>query len=301
MPSSPVPPTPRSRARLRTAAPSTPAEPREAPQPEDQAAPMTPGMLPFSPGIPETPPFSPGVPGTPDMTSFPGPLPRPQEDDDVDLHAQLFAPDAEGDDANAELNDTARHERNKATKADSGPTALAGPSVPVEHSSPVFEPATAAGQLASESSRPSQAASLPKLPQKRPADALCSTGAFKFFVDSFGEAVLEKRGEADDIRPPFRRQPFYRSYLGSHARKLEMAKHNIHDDPGREDASSDDESLTNFQQPHALPPGAQATGPRTALERDRQPPSCLLREVPGVSQGRGEQLAELGRHTTPFS
>ena len=126
----------------------------------------------------------------------------------------------------------------------SGSEPSAGPTAVVAQSSPVFEPSATAEQPASESSQPSQAASLPKLPQKRPADALYSTGAFKFFVDSFGEATLERDGEAFDMRPPFCRQAFYNSYLSSHARKQEMAKRNIHDDPGREDASSDDEQMT---------------------------------------------------------
>ena len=179
---------------------------------------MTPGMLPFSPGIPETPPFSPGIPGTPDFTNLPGPPSRLPDGDNDDLLDRLLSPDAEGDNLAVENDDTTHHERNEATQATSGPAVLVGPSFSAEQSLSPSEPQAAAGQDASESSRPSQLSSLPKLPQKRPADALYSTGAFKFFVDSFGEAILEKNGETDDIRPPFCRQPFYRAYLSSHAR-----------------------------------------------------------------------------------
>ena len=105
-PSSPGPPTPRSRrgrsrapTGRRSTVPRTPqqntqadesplpaaATPRELPQAgttcelpqartdqeaEASPAPLTPGGLPFSPGVPETPPFSPRVPGTPDCNTL---------------------------------------------------------------------------------------------------------------------------------------------------------------------------------------------------------------------------------------
>ena len=77
VPSSPVPPTPRGRPRSRTPSRRTKA-PAEAKRGERQAtaaepqaatyvpAPVTPGGLPFSSGVPETPPFSAPAPGTPE-------------------------------------------------------------------------------------------------------------------------------------------------------------------------------------------------------------------------------------------
>ena len=84
LPSTPVPPTPRTRRgrsrtpsrRTQAVSGSPGARHRVWPEIVDASAgysdaPPTPGALPFSPGVPETPPFSPAVPGTPDYNHLP--------------------------------------------------------------------------------------------------------------------------------------------------------------------------------------------------------------------------------------
>eukprot|EP00439_Symbiodinium_sp_Y106_P040403 s4486_g4.t4 len=84
---------------------------------------------------------------------------------------------------------------------------------------------------------------LPLLPQKRPADALFTTGAYRFFFDDFGEGVLEETPTTDPLPVPFRREAYYQAYLTSKSRGREMEQAGVYEEPDRPDASSDDEAL----------------------------------------------------------
>ena len=264
VPTTPVPPTPRNRsgrsrtpsrrARSTTRSPVGVGPQREALQPESstsvlpqEAAPLlTQDELPFSPGVPETPPFSAAAPGTPDYNH----LPSEQQRELPELQTGAAAlPGGSYDNTHNEHNEASAYE---------------GPVGPVEignFDANQFSSAAPASTSSSVSERPSrdtaavqggepqarQDAALPQaplLPQKRPADALYTTGAYKFFFDDFGEGTLEDEPLDDCLPAPFKRDGFYNAYLASADRKREVKVANIEAEPQRPDESSDDEHLT---------------------------------------------------------
>ena len=258
LPASPVPPTPRNR-RGRSRTPSrkvagTSGSPgavrgRVLPQDaEDSAglAPLTPGTLPFSPGVPETPPFSPPAPGTPDYNHLPA---EQRESQPTPSGNGAGSTIDNGDTAAAdnvnhhEHYDAAAHAGQGGDTLDPGPLDANQFSSAAAASTSSSEAADTTTQQAS-GRQGQQEDPLPLLPQKRTADALFTSGAYRFFFDDFAEGVLETEPETDFLPVPFHRDSWYRAYLASQARRQELRSAGVPEEPERHDASSDDEELT---------------------------------------------------------
>ena len=152
--------------------------------------------------------------------------------------------------------DNTHHERNdNAAQVEPGASEAVGDfeanpfssAVPASTSSSASQGNSAAALESEPQAPPPQEAPQPTplLPQKRPADALYTTGAYKFFFDDFGEGTLLDEPLGGDYLPvPFSRSGFYDAYLASPTRDKEMKDAKVDQEPQRPDESSDDESLT---------------------------------------------------------
>ena len=260
---SPVPPTPRNRrgrsrtpsrrARSTTRSPVALGLQREAlPPPEATATmpegtlqPLTPGELPFSPGVPETPPFSAVAPGTPDYNDLPDD--HRSERPELQLDSAALQ-DSSHDNTHHELNDGAAQVEPVASQTVGDFEANQFSSAAPASSSSSASQGNGAAAIGSEPQVPPPQEALqstPLLPQKRPADAPFTTGAYKFLFDDFGEGTLLDEPLGGDYLPvPFNRSGFYDAYLTSTVRDKEMKDAKVDQEPQRPDESSDDESLT---------------------------------------------------------
>ena len=258
IPTAPVPPTPRNRrgrsrtpsrqTRSVTRSPVGAATQREALPPEQPTTtvpgevvpPLTPGELPVSPGVPETPPFSAVAPGTPDYNF----LPSEQQRELPELPPHSVP-------SQGNSHDNLHYEHHEAV-AREGTTAAPEPgdfeanqfSSAAAASTSSQETAAAVPEQAPQALQPEEPPAATLLPQKRPADALYTSGAYKFFFDDFGEGTLDEEHFGDCLPVPFKRDSFYGAYLTSAERKRELEKAGVTEEPQRPDESSDDEALT---------------------------------------------------------
>ena len=90
----------------------------------------------------------------------------------------------------------------------------------------------------------SQEGPLPVLPQKRPADAFFTSGAYRYFFDDFGEGILHDEPDGDFLPIPFKCEGYYKAYLTSATRAKEMTQTSVTEEASRPDQSSDDEQMT---------------------------------------------------------
>ena len=258
IPTAPVPPTPRNRrgrsrtpsrqTRSVTRSPVGAGTQREALPPEQSTTtvpgevvpPLTPGELPFSPGVPETPPFSAVAPGTPDYNF----LPSEQQRELPELPPHSVP-------SQGNSHDNFHYEHRDAVALE-GTTAAPEPgdfeanqfSSAAAASTSSQETAAAAPEQAPQALQPEEPQAVTLLPQKRPADALYTSGAYKFFFDDFGEGTLDQEHFGDYLPVPFKRDSFYGAYLTSAERKRELEKAGVTEETQRPDESSDDEALT---------------------------------------------------------
>eukprot|EP00439_Symbiodinium_sp_Y106_P057908 s106_g8.t1 len=244
VPGSPVPPTPRSRrGRSRTPTGRRPAQSSQDLTADSAIYSQAMESAAYSsPGVPETPQFNP-APRTPDWTDLPPQQPAPSLAPETPFGeiSEAHAMHHEHHETQHELHDmhhepnVTHNEHNEAVNADTNPSTDAQDAAAPPGGNVAFS-AGGSDKNADDNE------ALPLLPQKRTAAVLVSSFPLNFDFFDNGEFALKDGYERDEL--PFRRSYYYKCYLNSKVRKDEMQAACVDEDPSREDASSDDEGLS---------------------------------------------------------
>ena len=233
IPGSPVPPTPRNTRRPRSRTPSRRASQQQPVEGANDSAQYLDSAQYQSPELVPPTPVSP-VPGTPDWTGVTPqqPLPGLEREGSTQQDREQDRPAS----SQAQGSGHAHNEHHEAAAVATPPGSLQGPSLPQPFSEPP------ASRVQSEATG-SQDGGGSLLPQKRTAAVLMSNFPLAYDIHDNGEITLRETSETKDGRRPFQHTFYYKCYLASDARKEELAKSGIHEEPDREDDTTDDEEL----------------------------------------------------------